>query len=85
MPFRRYVEIGRVALVNYGPDYGKLVAILDVVDQICALVDAPKMVSSQMNFKRLSLINIKIDIPRVPKKKVLNEAMDAADVKKRWE
>jgi large subunit ribosomal protein L14e len=23
--FRRFVEIGRVALVNYGPDYGKLV------------------------------------------------------------
>lgn len=33
MPFSRYVEIGRVALVNYGPDYGKLVVITDVVDQ----------------------------------------------------
>lgn len=29
----RYVEIGRVAMVNYGPDYGKLVTIVDVVDQ----------------------------------------------------
>lgn len=33
MPFKRYVEIGRVALVNYGPDCGKLVVISDVVDQ----------------------------------------------------
>ena len=33
MPFKRYVEIGRVALVNYGEDYGKLVVISDVVDQ----------------------------------------------------
>jgi hypothetical protein len=33
MPFKRYVEIGRVAMVNYGPDYGKLVVISDVVDQ----------------------------------------------------
>ena len=32
-PFRRYVEIGRVAMVNYGPSYGKLVVIVDVVDQ----------------------------------------------------
>ena len=31
--FERYVEIGRVALVNYGKDYGKLVTIVDVVDQ----------------------------------------------------
>jgi len=85
MPFRRYVEIGRVALVNYGPDYGKLVVIVDVVDQNRALVDAPKMVRSQLNFKRLSLTDIKIDIPRVPKKKVLNEAMEVAEVRKRWE
>lgn len=32
-PFKRYVEIGRVALVNYGNDYGKLVVIVDVIDQ----------------------------------------------------
>lgn len=33
MPFKRYVEIGRVALINFGEDYGKLVVITDVVDQ----------------------------------------------------
>eukprot|EP01018_Ginkgo_biloba_P009856 Gb_21078 [translate_table: standard] len=84
-PFTRYVEIGRVALINYGTDYGKLVVIVDVIDQNRALVDAPKMVRGQMNFKRLSLTDIKIDIPRVPKKQVLIEAMEAADVQKRWE
>ncbi|RZC66569.1 hypothetical protein C5167_010252 [Papaver somniferum] len=50
MPFKRYVEIGRVALVNYGENYEQ------------ALVDAPDMVRSQMSFKRLSLTDIKIDI-----------------------
>ena len=33
MPFQRYVEVGRVAIVNYGAEYGKLVVITDVVDQ----------------------------------------------------
>lgn len=33
MPYKRYVEIGRVALVNFGEDYGKLVVINDVLDQ----------------------------------------------------
>lgn len=33
MPFKRYVEIGRVAMVNYGTEYGKLVVISDIVDQ----------------------------------------------------
>ncbi|KAI3841538.1 hypothetical protein MKW92_039172 [Papaver armeniacum] len=85
MPFKRYVEIGRVALVNYGEDYGKLVVIVDVIDQNRALVDAPDMVRSQMSFKRLSLTDIKIDIGRIPKKKVLIDAMKKADVKKKWE
>ncbi|KAG6416221.1 hypothetical protein SASPL_123646 [Salvia splendens] len=85
MAFKRYVEIGRVALVNYGKDYGKLVVIVDVIDQNRALVDSPDMVRSQMNFKRLSLTDIKIDIKRVPKKKTLVAAMEAADVKGKWE
>ncbi|XP_010905822.1 large ribosomal subunit protein eL14z isoform X1 [Elaeis guineensis] len=93
MPFKRYVEIGRVALVNYGKDYGRLVVIVDVVDQnrlsfenfYQALVDAPDVVRGQMNFKRLSLTDIKIDIPRLPKKKTLIAAMEAADVKNKWE
>ncbi|PHU22268.1 60S ribosomal protein L14-1 [Capsicum chinense] len=29
MPFKRFVEIGRVALVNYGKDYGKLAVIVN--------------------------------------------------------
>ncbi|CAN6684561.1 unnamed protein product [Malus baccata var. baccata] len=85
MPFKRYVEIGRVALVNYGKDYGKLVVIVDVIDQNRALVDAPDMVRTQLNFKRLSLTDIKIDIKRVPNKKTLIAAMEAADVKNKWE
>ncbi|KAI0513662.1 hypothetical protein KFK09_009692 [Dendrobium nobile] len=32
-PFQRYVEIGRVALINYGKEYGRLVVIVDVIDQ----------------------------------------------------
>lgn len=39
------------------------------------------MVWSQMNFKRLKLTDIKIDINRVPKKKILNAAMEVANVK----
>ncbi|KAK8966958.1 hypothetical protein KSP40_PGU021394 [Platanthera guangdongensis] len=85
MPFQRYVEIGRVALVNYGKDYGKLVVIVDVIDQNRALIDAPDMVRGQINFKRLSLTDFKIDIPRIPKKSKLIAALDAADVKNKWE
>ncbi|KMZ65849.1 putative 60S ribosomal protein L14 [Zostera marina] len=85
MPFKRFVEIGRVALVNYGKEYGQLVVIVDVIDQNRALVDGPGLVRHQVNFKRLSLTDIKIDIKRSPKKKYLIAAMEAADVKNKWE
>lgn len=31
--FKRFVEIGRVALINTGPCEGKLCVIIDVIDQ----------------------------------------------------
>ena len=31
--YKRFVEIGRVALINDGPDRGKLCVIIDIVDQ----------------------------------------------------
>ena len=32
MGYSRFVEIGRVAMINYGDDYGKLCVIMDVLD-----------------------------------------------------
>ena len=31
MGYSRFVEIGRVAMINYGDDYGKLCVIMDVL------------------------------------------------------
>lgn len=30
--FTRFVEVGRVVLINFGPDAGKLATIIDIVD-----------------------------------------------------
>ncbi|KAI4980617.1 hypothetical protein ZWY2020_021102 [Hordeum vulgare] len=89
MPFKRFVEIGRVALVNYGKDYGRLVVIVDVVDQNRFHYRGPRgrlliRIRCQMNFKRLSLTDIKIDIV-YPQKATLIKAMEEADVKTKWE
>ncbi len=62
MSFKRYVEIGRVCLIEYGEDAGKLAAIVDVVDINRVLVDGPTTgVSRQaINIKRIRLTDIKI-------------------------
>ena len=42
--FTRFVEVGRVAYCVYGPDAGKLVVIVDVIDQnrVCFIHDNKK-------------------------------------------
>eukprot|EP00873_Tetraselmis_striata_P000189 jgi/Tetstr1/420453/TSEL_011566.t1 len=80
MPFTRNVEIGRLALVNYGPDYGKLVIITDVVDFRRCLVDHPDQARRVESFKRLSLTDLKVEIPRMAKKAVLKKALADNDV-----
>merc|ERR1712086_99652 len=78
MPFKRYVEIGRLALVNLeaDPNYGKVVVIVDVLNQNKALIDLPDMVRQPINFKRLSLTDVKIDIKRMPGKTALKAALE---------
>eukprot|EP00891_Asterochloris_glomerata_P001006 jgi/Astpho2/1006/gw1.00016.284.1_t len=85
MPFQRYVEVGRVAIVNYGADYGKLVVITDVVDQNRALVDRPDETRRVMNFKRLALTDHKLDVPRLAKKKAIKKALETNDVFSKFE
>mmetsp|Transcript_32136 Transcript_32136/g.91165 ORF Transcript_32136/g.91165 Transcript_32136/m.91165 type:complete len:131 (+) Transcript_32136:89-481(+) len=85
MPFTRNVQIGRVALVNYGPDFGKLVVITDVLDHHRALVDFPDQLRRVESFKRLSLTDFKVEIPRLAKKKVLKKALDEAETVTKFE
>merc|ERR1712137_1367137 len=80
MPFTRNVEIGRLAMVNYGPDYGKLVVITDVLDHHRALVDHPDQLRRVESFKRLSLTDFKCEIPRMAKKKVLKKALEESEI-----
>ena len=157
MPFSRMAEIGRVVIVNYGPETGKLLVISDIVDQnrvrfhahaprndrrspaalpprsaasateahatrndrrasalfsrfkartteqydpiyflsvhrppsnarlasgahrpvrlSQALVDRPDEVRRVINFKRLAITDLKVNIPRLAKKSVLKEAL----------
>jgi large subunit ribosomal protein L14e len=88
MTFTRFVEVGRVALVNYGPETGKLCTIIDVVDQTRALIDGPTKltgVSRQIiTLKRLSLTDIKVKIGLNARQKSLEKAWAKGDVVAKW-
>merc|ERR1712072_1614091 len=60
MGFTRFVEMGRVVLVNYGPNEGTLGMITDVIDQNRCMVYSPSFDRKEMTYKRLSLTDLKV-------------------------
>mmetsp|Transcript_108153 Transcript_108153/g.161794 ORF Transcript_108153/g.161794 Transcript_108153/m.161794 type:complete len:134 (+) Transcript_108153:16-417(+) len=89
MGFTRFVEVGRVALINYGPSTGKLCTIIDIVDQQRVLIDGPfdetGVHRQVISCKRLSLTDIKVQIPRCAKEKRIVDAWKADKVTETWE
>merc|ERR1711966_466416 len=85
MGFTRFVQNGRICLCNYGPDEGKLVMIVDVIDDKRCLCYAPDMARKVMTFKRLSLTDIVVEnVGRGARKKTADAAWAAADVEGKW-
>lgn len=64
MSFKRFVEIGRVGLVQYGSDEGKLCTVIDVIDNNRVLIDGPEPITGvkrqELNIKRLMLTDITV-------------------------
>ena len=62
--FKRFVEIGRVVLISYGPDAGKLATIVDVIDANRVLLDGPEKLTGvhrhEINIKRITLTDYKV-------------------------
>ena len=62
--FKRFVEIGRVVLISYGPDAGKLATIIDVIDANRVLLDGPEKLTGvhrhEISIKRITLTDYKV-------------------------
>jgi len=85
--FTRFVQIGRVCLINYGPYTGKLCVILDVIDQNRALITGPTsgVPRQALNFKRMSLTNFRVKINRGSRNKIVSTALAKEKIQERWE
>lgn len=89
MPFKRYMEVGRIVLINYGPEEGKLATVIDVVDQNKCLIDGPANltgVSRQViPFTRVAMTDLKVKIQRNARQKTLTKAWKEADTQAKWD
>ncbi|XP_006896041.1 PREDICTED: 60S ribosomal protein L14-like [Elephantulus edwardii] len=86
MVFRRYVQVGRVAYIFFGPHAGKLVAIVDVTDQNRALVDGPctQVRRQAMPFKCMQLIDFILKFPHSACQKYIRQAWQKANINTKW-
>merc|ERR1739845_108735 len=89
MVFTRHAEVGRVILITYGPDTGKLATIIDIVDQNKCLIDGPVEITGVqrqvLSFKRLTLTDFKITIQVNARAKTLKKAWKKDDIETKWQ
>merc|ERR1712071_495078 len=74
---QKLVQVGRVAYVAYGPDKGKLITIVDLIDTNRALVDGPTtgVRRQSMNIKSLYLTKFRVRIPHSARERTFNKAI----------
>ena len=78
MVFKRFVEVGRVIIVNYGPLVGKLAVIVDILTTTKVLVQGIKggIRRQELSLRRVTLTDYKIDIKRGAKQEEVFKALD---------
>jgi len=87
MTYQTFVEIGRVALVHFGDLRGKLVVILDILNENRVLVENPLAgVQRQIiPIRRLSLTKFRVPVLRSSTTTVLRKALEKFDLNGKWE
>ena len=64
--FKRFVEVGRVVLINYGPLAGRLAVIVEIINTSKLLIDGPttNVRRQEISTRRISLTDFIVEIPR---------------------
>ena len=79
MVFKRFVEVGRVIIINYGPLTGKLAVIVDILTTTKVVVQGLKggVRRQELSLRRVTLTDDKIDIKRGANREEVFKAIDA--------
>ena len=84
--FKRFVEPGRHALVNYGPETGKMVTIVDIIDGKRVIVDGPTtgVKRQQMPLRWISLTDLTSKIQRGSRTGIVKKVLTTDGVLAKW-
>ncbi|XP_049289422.1 60S ribosomal protein L14 [Anopheles funestus] len=87
MSFTRFVETGRVAKCAVGKYKGRLVCIVNVIDQNRVLIDGPTsgVPRQQYAVNHLHLTKFRVRFPHTARTRVVRDAIEKFDLKKKFE
>ena len=78
MVFKRFVEVGRVIIINYGPLTGKLAVIVDILTTTKVIIQGLKggVKRQELSLRRVTLTDEKINIKRGAKREEVFKALE---------
>ena len=78
MVFKKFVEVGRVIIINYGPPTGKLAVIVDILTTTKVIVQGLKggVKRQELSLRRVTLTDYKIDIKWSAKREEVFKAIE---------
>ncbi|ORX33986.1 ribosomal protein L14-domain-containing protein [Kockovaella imperatae] len=86
--FKRFVEVGRVVLVNDGPHAGNLAVIAEIIDHNRALIDGPNSSVPRQSIAYRHLILTPYTLAKLPRGAgtgAIKKAFEKAGVSEKWE
>ena len=84
MPFQKFVQIGRVAVIQEGPLSGKISAGVDVIDQNRVLIDGPGVNRQECRIWNLHLTLLVLKFPFSARSRVVHKAWEADKILEKW-
>ena len=84
MSYNKFVEIGRVARINYGPLEGKLATIVDVINDKRVLVDGEDIQRQVIPIRRLQLTKIVSKVLRGAKSGKVKSILKKDNIAKKY-
>ncbi|EPQ29490.1 uncharacterized protein PFL1_02709 [Pseudozyma flocculosa PF-1] len=85
--FKRYVETGRVVLINDGPNQGKLAVVAEIIDHNRAIIDGPQTGVERQAFpyKHLTLTPLVVKgLPRGAGSAAVKKYFEKENILERW-
>ena len=80
MAFTKFVQVGRVVLINFGTNIGKLAVVVEILSTNRVLIDGPTtgVRRQELSLRRVTLTDIVVEVAKGAKSAAVKKAVNDA-------